>query len=652
MAGRGKGGDLQASLAAAAEIIRWQEAYFDIAYPYDKLDLIAVQDFEAGAMENAGAITFREYLLLVPEGGPVSPERLRDVVSVTAHEIAHQWFGNLVTMEWWDDIWLNEGFATWMAVRTLQGIRPEWNADVAGQLAVLQAMGNDSLSSARQVAQPIRSGDDIYNAFDGITYDKGGALLAMFERWVSPSSFQAGIRAYLREHAFGTATSSDFVAAINKATGRDLTAAVGSYLLQPGLPFVKVEPGTCTPGQPLSLNLTQARYIPTGVEVASGQTWQIPFCVRHESGGQINETCQLLTTASSTMSLPGCPDWLFPNGAAAGYYRWSLPPVWVNKLSDNLKKLEPIERLMYGDALISGFANSTIQSAEVLGGLALLAGDPLKEISGTPIYFISDIYGRMVEPGLRPALETWAAGVYRPHLAKLGLDEKPGESPDDKLARATLASFLAEVGHDPDVRKGLAERGRAFAGLPGDGQFHPEKVDVALAQLALAIAVEESGPELFDSLYDRLPSITEVERRFQVLKALAYTTDRVRSTKALKLSGSGQLRANELGEVLQTMLNRPETRAFAWKAFQMSLDQQLPYIPEAYLGYLPWSAAGFCSEEAARDVEAFFTPRLPVLPGAPRSLQGVLEVIRSCSVLYNQQRASLAAFLTPSSTPG
>ncbi|MFN7132438.1 MAG: M1 family metallopeptidase, partial [Myxococcales bacterium] len=288
---QGRGGRLRWALEQVAPVLASLEAYFGSPYPFDKLDLVAVPDFDASAMENPGAITFREPLLLQdPAQAPRAQQR--QYLAVLAHELAHQWFGNLVTMRWWDELWLNESFASWMGARTMAALRPDLEFPVSLQESFEGAMALDSLASARRLRQPIASSHDIRNAFDRLTYSKGAGVLAMFERWLGPEAFRAGMRLYMQRHAFGNATSADLFAALSEAAGRDARGAFHSFTAQPGVPLLDVEVRCAEGGT--ALDVTQSRYLPLGSRASREGQWIVPFCVRYAVSGEAREQCLLL----------------------------------------------------------------------------------------------------------------------------------------------------------------------------------------------------------------------------------------------------------------------------------------------------------------------------------------------------------------------
>ena len=328
LAVRGKGPSLEFALEQTAKFVEALEDYFGIPYPYRKLDLVAVPDFAAGAMENVGLITFREWLLLLDAERATEGQR-RAFAYVMAHELAHQWFGNLVTMPWWDDIWLNEAFATWMGNKVVHTLHPEFRSDLASLASTHRAMGQDSLTSARSIRQAILSNHDIKNAFDIITYVKGGAVLSMFEHWMGSDTFREGIRAYLRRHRGGTATSSDLLAALDEVSAEEVSAPFLSFLTQPGVPWVAFERlskrHVCQDGDTTTSQLCEQAAVSAGSDPR--ETANAHVARSHFASGTKPErraTCSTMALRGS-LELPGCPTWWMPNEEGAGYFRFAMP---------------------------------------------------------------------------------------------------------------------------------------------------------------------------------------------------------------------------------------------------------------------------------------------------------------------------------------
>ena len=300
-----KGKIAQAKYAAevTGPLLAELENYFGVPYPYEKLDVLAVPLF-GGAMENAGLITCVQTLML-RDPAEDGIDRQRGYAEVIAHEMAHQWFGDLVTTAWWNDIWLNEAFASWMASKIIREWKPEWNTVIDEQNIRMGAMGGDVLLSARKIRQPIESNDDIANAFDNITYSKGEAVIGMFENWMGEDAFRRGVQQYIRQYSWRNATAGDFLDSLSTAGGKPVGRAFSTFLDQAGVPLVSVKL-ECGAGS-ASLHLTQKRALPLGSAGAAPQTWQIPVCARYADGSRIYRECNLLSEPAADWKLRRSP---------------------------------------------------------------------------------------------------------------------------------------------------------------------------------------------------------------------------------------------------------------------------------------------------------------------------------------------------------
>ncbi|MFP2932488.1 M1 family metallopeptidase, partial [Pyxidicoccus sp. 3LG] len=329
---RGRAAEGAYAAQVTPEILAALEDYFGIPYAYEKLDVIAVP-LLGGAMEHPGLVTFNSRLLLSkPEEDTLG--RQRGFSETQVHELAHQWFGNLVTMNWWDDLWLNEAFATWMTPRIVESWRPKWDAPVERVLERSGALDADSLLSARKIRQPIDSPNDIHNAFDGITYGKGAAVLTMTEEWLGREVFRKGIQRYMRKHANGNATAKDFLDALGAEAGKDVTGVLGTFLDQGGAPLVTASLECGAGGA--KVVLTQQRYLRLGSKAPGPQTWRVPVCVDYAAGNKEARACTLLEGERAELALTdakGCPAWVFPNAEGAGYFRMQLSGEAATKLA-------------------------------------------------------------------------------------------------------------------------------------------------------------------------------------------------------------------------------------------------------------------------------------------------------------------------------
>lgn len=651
VAARGRGPELAYSLARTAEIIPALEAYFGLPYPYDKLDLIAVPE-RHGAMENAGAITFREILLLVDEKTTSLRDR-RELVSVLAHELAHMWLGDLVTMPWWDDLWLKEAAATWMSDRVTARLYPDQGFDVERLEAIHHAMDGDSRLSARQIRQEIREHHDIFNAFDDITYDKGGGVISMFERWLGPEAFQKGVQGYLKKHHGGVANMADLLASLAEASGRDVAGPMRTFLDQPGVPFVEVKL-TCDAGA--ALKLAQSRYLPLGSSGDANRTWQIPVCVRYAKGDGSAVACSLLTEREGTMKLDveACPKWVLPNADGAGYYRWALLPADLGALADKgYAKLTPRERLSFAQSLKAGFQRGATPAADVMAALAPLARDPSSAVAAKPMAFLYTVMQWLEGSPAHADVERYGRSLYAPVYRELGWEAskkgvvagKAEEDVDKRLLREAVVGFLALGVRDPEVRKEAVRRGKAYVGFGKDGVIHPEAVDPSLAGVALAVAVQEEGTAFFDALLVQLGKAEDDALRQRILAALGRATSGDLAARARALALDPRVRPHEVMVTVFSQVDQAATRGAAWAWFKENLNAVIDRVSPRNAGFLPWvGAAAFCDKARVAEVRAVFAPRIAELDGGPRNLASVTEAIELCAAQEAAQKESARGF--------
>jgi alanyl aminopeptidase len=638
---KGRGKDLAYALAHTGEILGVLEQQIGLPYPYDKLDVLAVPD-KGGAMENPGAVTFSEYLLLVDEAtAPVSQRRA--FAGVMAHELAHQWFGDEVTMVWWDDIWLNEAFATWMGGRATQAWRADTEAETHLLERVMGAMGSDSLVSARSIRQPIESSHDIRNAFDDITYQKGGGVIGMFERWMGRETFQKGIKSYLKGHHLGNATADDLMKSLSEASGKDVGTPFKTFLDQPGVPLVEVK-AVC--GDKPHLALTQSRYLPLGTKGDAAKTWQIPVCARYQAGKETKEACTLLTSKEGTLPLDACPDWVLPNADGAGYFRYQMAPHDLEAvLRKGFGKISVREKMSLAASLRAGFNRGTTPADEVMKSLAPFARDAHPLVANEPMGLVGTARDWLYGTPQQAKVEAYARSLYGARARAFSWDKpKSDADPEGAVLRQRILGFLANIGQDPAVRKEAAKRGRAYLGVGGDGKLHPEAVDPDLTSLSLAVAVEDGDAALFDLVLDRLAATEDDVLRGRLLGALGAARTPALAARARELALDPRLRVGETLSTLWPQLSDHRTRDAAWAWAKDHLDALIAKISPTRAAYLPYLAGSYCDEAHAKDVEDVFGPRREKLNGVPRNLAGATENIRLCAAKQAAQGPHMSAF--------
>jgi len=633
VAAKGQGARMKYSLENTPVIVKALEDYFATPYPFDKLDNVAAPDFWAGAMENAGLIVYRDSLMFPDEKSSVGQRQ--SFWGVSAHELAHQWFGDLVTMRWWDDLWLNEAFATWMGNKIHGQLRPEAHTDRGLLEGAIGAMGADSLSSTRRIHEPINDFTQIQSAFDGITYQKGGAVLGMFERYIGEDQFRTGIRNYLKAHARGNATSADLIASVaaqsSDAAGVD--AAFKSFIDQPGVPFVKIDV-ECGAGKP-TLVVTQQRYLPLGSTAQAAQTWGIPLSVRYSDNGTIREEKRIVTGANARFELTqaqSCPAWVMPNAHGAGYYRFALAPKFQQALSGAFAQLDEREQRVYADSVTSAYDAGQLTSAQLLAALPQFTTAQVRQTvtAGTgAIGWMDEVL--LNNDADRAKFRSDVAKIYRPRLDQLGLSPKDGEADDDRLLRTSLVNFFAGTLKDATVRAEMSKQGRAVLGLGGDGALHADAVPRDLRGIALAVAVEDGGADAFDAAEKHFRASQDPSLRSQLLGAMGSTQDPqlVERARALVFE-KGLLRRNEIFPIVGGQTAEPATRPALRQWVDQHFTELEARLAPAGAALVGLYAAGMCGEADATDVQSRFADRMKTIEGGPLELKQTVEGIRLC----------------------
>jgi alanyl aminopeptidase len=639
---KGQGPRLAYALKHTGALLALLEKRLGVPYPYEKLDIVAVPDFSSGAMENVGLITFRDMLLFVDE--ETSPLNIKRWFAETmAHELAHQWFGNLVTMAWWDDLWLNESFATWLGIEIADEFDRDLGIDAQSRAELHGAMNEDSLASARRIREPIHTAGDILNAFDGITYAKGGAVLDMFAAYAGSEAFARGLKRYLDAHADGNATVHDLLRALDTASEKPISEAFSTFLERPGVPQVGL--GWMCVGDANTLLLSQKRYRPIGSEAEALPPWKIPVCVKMAKGDDVGTRCFLLDESKKTVPLGStCPDWVLPDAGAAGYYRWVVGGGALAKLARAQDALTPREQLNVLDAAQSSLMDGSLRCAEVLESASLFLRSKEPDVARAAAGLFWLVLSELVADERIPLVRAHAQRMHRPVLDEVGGTPVKGEPWRVAERRAVALEQLALVAEEDEAIALAADLGRRYVGELGDGAVHPDAVAPALVGAAITSAVRAGDATFFEGVAaDALKSDDPLVRR-HLLAALLRVTDPALAAKARALLVDERLRTNEVWLVLDRPLRDPRTRDAHWAWFTKDFDAIAAKVPEAERGWLPWAAAAFCDTERANQADAFFRPRLDQMPGGERQLAQVLESVRLCAARKKAQGESADAF--------
>ncbi len=647
VATRGKGPKLRYALDNTAPIVAYLEEYFAVAFPYPKLDLIASPDF-GGGMENAGAIIYGDPRLLIPEDA--SFEQRRGFGGIHAHELAHQWFGDLVTPKWWDDIWLNESFANWMSFKAGHAWQPALRLDIVPALQTPAAMELDSRIAARQIRQPVTRNADIGSAFDGITYLKGGAVLAMFESWLGEESFRAGIRTHMRRFPHAVADVEDFMASLAQGSRRsDVVPVFRSFIDQPGVPLVTVTLRCAQEG--VTLEVEQSRYLPVGSRGESQRRWQIPVCVRYANAAGTGKDCTLLKESRATVPLAAarCPSFVMPNADGAGYYRFALDEAGWRALTANIGALSESEALAAADSLSAAYQAGRLPTDSYLAAVTALANSRYPQVVMAPGRDLVRMRDYLAPATARDQVIDFMRATYAPRLDALGLAETavPGADAaivEESLLRTNLVRFLALEAGDRALRAELAAQARRYIGFGKRGAgLDRTAVAPSLVEVALAVGVQEGGLAFAEALVERMLASDDIQFRTQAALALGATDDPKVGDYVRGLLLDERLRAREPTSILFALAKRASQRRAAFDWFRTNHEALMGRTSHFAYRFLPTIGAGFCTLPERNELEAFFTPLLGRLPGAQRTLAETLEGIELCAALAETKRAEVAA---------
>ena len=604
------------------------EEYFGVDYPYAKLDSVAVPEFPFGAMENAGLVTYREDILLLDDSNATQNARQR-TVSIVAHELAHQWYGNLVTMKWWNDLWLNEAFASWMAAKITHQTHPEFESNL--RLSKNRVMALDARLSTKPIRKPIKTEADIMDGL-GLAYSKGESVLSMVENWIGEEAFKSGIRSYIKAHAYQNTTADDLWNALAKASGKDVAKVLKTFIEQSSYPLISVK----VLGN--KLTLSQQRFVSSGTE-APAQTWTVPVSVKFGKDNHVSEQTYLLDAPSKTFDLPFAPSWVFPDAQGMGYYRWVLQADQMAFLLSKSKKvLNPRER----KALISA-ADALLKAGYVSGGdllniLGEFINDRHPQIVSDALGYLQAQKGTFIDDSNS---ELWAKFVTkkaRLALDAYGLTTKADEDAQVSKLRPSLIALLGFEGKDAKI----------IATAKAQTQLYlkkPNAVDPYLIGTYLQLAVFNGDEALISNIKQVFETTKDPQQRTHLLYALGYAPVGKMQQDILAYSLSDKLTAPDLSYLFAgqsyTQVRETAFRDWAYAHYAKLADKLPPFA----LPRLPAYLASGCKLESFNRANAFFSTKTDKVPGYARSLSKLGEQVNDCAELKAREQASVDLFL-------
>ena len=614
------------ALSVAEFVLHYYNNYFGISYPMPKLDMIALPDFEAGAMENFGAITYRETAMLIDEK-TASLSAKKNVANDIAHEMAHQWFGDMVTMRWWDNLWLNEGFATWMANKPIAAWKPEWYMSEDVIADENRTLDYDAQPVTRAIRAKADTPDEINEMFDGIAYGKAAAVLLMAENYEGEETFRQGVHNYLQAHMFANATAEDFWNAQAEVSHEPVDKILSSFVAEPGVPllsFAEPENGT--------VQATQQRFFLNPETKADAQLWSIPVCFAGR-----DEKCSVLNAAQETLKADGGSGFFFPDAEGKGYYRFVVPADVYGKMVGEVETLlSPEERIvLLGDEWATVRANrSTI--GDYLNLVEAVKDDEGAAVIATALSPLTRIHDQIAAtPEEQQALAAWVTRTFKPVYQRMG-PPAPDDSPNRRALRATLLTGLGYIGQDPEViaeAKGVAERYLQ----------DPTSVDPTLAQAAAVVVAVHGDVAFFDRLQHIFESSDNPQIQDYALRLLAYFQNPELQRRSLEYAVSGKVRNQDAVFQLVIPMYMPETREIAWDYIRQNWDKVKVQLTTQLGGYLVESTGNFCSEEKRQEVTDFFTTHK--VAAAERTLARAQSEIGDCIELRKDQEPKLDAWI-------
>ena len=620
---RGKENQAGFALDTSVKLLSYFNDYFGIPYPLPKLDHIAVPDFAAGAMENWGCITYRETALLVDPDNSSAGTRQR-VAEVVAHEMAHMWFGDLVTMEWWDDLWLNESFASWMGTKSVDWLFPDWEMWTQFvNMDTNRALSLDGLKNSHPIEQEVKNPAEVSQLFDAISYSKGGSVLRMLENFLGAETFRGGLYRYLRANEYGNARTQDLWAALEEESGLPVTSIMDSWVKQTGYPVLQVEAAR-TPGD-VQISLTQERFVYDrllGDEEPNPEVWQVPVSISSPGETSASSVMEDRRTSIALPAASPADDWYKVNAGQTGFYR-------VNYTSEDWERLAPavsMQQIPATDRL--GVQND----AYALSRAGLLPITQFLELAGaysdeTDASVWSDLASNLRdieqliagEP-VHPAYQRFGRELFGPAARRAGWTPRPQDGHLDSLLRSTV---LGQAGsyNDEETLSQASDLFRQYL-------ENPEAVHPDLRGIVFSLAAQAGDRTTYNQLWDLEERTSMQEEKIRLLLAMSRFQDAGLLNDTLESSLSSRVRSQDTITVVAGVAANPLGRMPAWEFVKNNWGEFDRRYGGGGFGLMRLVSIvnSFTTDEQMADVEKFFTDN--PAPAAERTIRQALERMR------------------------
>ncbi len=609
------------------------EEYFDDSYPYQKLDLIATPEFWYGAMENPGAIVYLDRAILIDKNN-ADAKQLSRIIATNAHELAHQWFGDVVTMDWWVDLWLNESFASWMGDKIVARSYPELDIEKSRMSAMFRTMDLDSRPSSRPIRTPRKSTDNFLNDIRP-AYSKGRVVISMFEKAIGESAFRSGILEYMKRHRWGNASALDFADAIGVAANFDVPEAFASFMHQPGVPLVEIKQI-----DDKRISISQRRFKNAGDELPDLQ-WLIPISLKYSIDGQTYEDSLFLDSPSKIIALAeaGDIDWIYPNATQGGYYRWQLEPHLVNKLAENAQDiLSPLERMGLVTNLSAMLQASMIDAEGYLAALQAFSKERDPFVMDVVLDQLLLVRDALVSDTQQDKFSRYVVSILAPALGSLGQYYVEGESIAATTVRPRLIRWLIRDGRHRDLTENFLQHANGYLDKN-------EKLHASLVPAALTAAAIRGNVQRYAEFKTRFENASTPDERTQFLVGLTDFEDPEILEDLQEYSLGNDVRPREIMTFREELTRRPATRNIVVDHALGNYARFRARLPGNGLAVVPSVAKG-CSLERARRAQAFFAEPDNQVSGTTRILETTLAAVDSCSRLRSREQSSAADFFS------
>ena len=625
-----KGKSSQAKYAAqiTPRILKTLEDYFAIPYPYQKLDQIATPEFRFGAMENAGLVVYRDNTLLLKEKtAPITSKSL--TARIIAHELSHQWYGNLVTMKWWDDLWLNEAFATWMAAKVVKQLYPEFEEEL--RLSQNAVMSGDAKVSTKPIRKTIKTEDEINNGL-GLAYQKGKSILSMVEKWLGEETFQQGMRQYMQKYRWGNAEAADLWNTLNEVSGKDVAAVLKSLTEQSSYPLLTIKV------QGNKLEISQQRFANAGVE-APPQIWTLPVFIRYGAGDKEVSTQVLLDNISTSIKLDFEPEWLFPDSEGISYYRWQLAGDYLTKLLENKEQLSNAEKLALQYNLKALVRAGVLPVGEMMVAASIFLEEEHPLVVKQAMEMLKSTKQPFVRPSNSEQWQKFMVNAVTPAAKRFGLTSKEEDSFYVPSLRGEILSSLAIEGKEPEIIEIAHQKAQQFLKAP-------ESVDPSLAPTYMFIAGYYGDLQFFEEVKKAFIKTSDPFQKRILLNTLgSFNEPKVQEVALNFALSDDNVNASDFKRIIPNY-GEPEARRKRWQKWVFNNYEAITAkMPAAAVPFLPLWMGQTCEAEQLKQLQEFFSHKAADSEAIARTVEQMTEGVNDCINLQQREQQSFDSYL-------